>query len=191
MKRIILCSILVLCFVVSGCATNHDYETDIPYTGYDCTYWGMSKKDVLQLISYVDYYDESENEIAFKDARVLNMRDYNLLSISTFDPFDGGYQIPQVTYHFEEDALCEISVVYTYKNEQDIKWYSNMVEWMESTYEKDNVSEIEETEVSRHGATSFNMKAKQTRIQLMTVEWKNHINNYGSLTLSYYPQTNQ
>lgn len=168
-----------MCLCLSGCSSSNK----IP-TGYDPTYWGMGKSDVLKVISYVEHYDETETEILFKDARVLNMRDYNLLSLETFNPFDGGYQIPEVTYIFEDDALCEIEVKYIYKSQQDIEWYGDMVKWLENKYTKSYVSDMTDDDIMMYGATSFDLN-ENTEIMLMTFEMKTIIDDYGSLTISY------
>ena len=190
MKRTLLLILLVLCLIVSGCATNNTSENEILFTGYDCTHWGMPKSDVLQILSYVDFYNETETEISFNDARVLNMRDYDLLSLSTFDPFNGGYQIPKVTYHFSEDKLCEITVEYEYNSIEDQSWYEEMVENLEKKYKKDDYSYDENNEFLYMGVTYFDMESYQTELRIETIETKNPISNYGNLSISYKPQTN-
>lgn len=172
--------VIGMCLCLSGCSSS-----DQTSTGYDSTYWGMSKNDVLQVISYVEHYDETETEITFEDARILNMRDYNIVSLSTFDPFNGGYQIPKTTYRFENDALCEIEVEYVYESQQDTKWYDDMVEWLEISYEKNFVAPIEEQDAMRYGGTSFLINDGKTKIMITTIEWKTIIDDYGSLSISY------
>lgn len=178
MKRFLFV-VIGMCLCLSGCSSNNKI-----FTGYDSTYWGMSKNDVLQIISYVEHYDETETEITFKDARVLNMRDYNLISLKTFNPFDGGYQIPEVTYIFENDALCEIKVKYIYESKQDTEWYEDMVKWLEDQYKKSYVSDITEDDIMMSSGTSFDLN-ENTEIMLMTFEMKTIIDDYGSLTISY------
>ena len=184
MKKFFVFIVIVISLCLCSCST----EEKIP-TGYDSTYWGMSKDNVLDIISYVEYYDETETEISFKDSRVLDMRDYGIISLETFSPFGGGYQIPEITYVFEDDSLCEIKVEYTYKLQENTKWYDIMVESLESTYEKTFVSTPKENEVMRYEGTFFITDQGNTKIQVTTVEFKKTLTDYGNLSISYKPNS--
>lgn len=178
---------LVVLVLFSGCSSSKGKNIS---TFYDSTYWGMSKSEILKLISYVDYYDETETEIKFKDARVLNMHDYSTLTLATFNPFNGGYQLPEVTYKFEDEKLSNIDVNFKYESKEDFDWYTNMVEWLGITYTQEHVIPLDET--AEYGmyveGTSFKTDEEGTDILVITTQHENSITeNYGGLTIRYAP----
>lgn len=176
--------LICICLSLCGCEIKEEEKIS---TGYDSTYWGMSKEEVEETLSYVNYLQSTEDKISFSDSRVMMMRGFDIFTVASYNVWKGGYQFPNVTYEFKDDALCKIELEYEYTSEQDYEWYDKMVELLGGVYSKRRTDPIKTDDNISSGYTDFVTQDNGSDVTVMTIQVEPILKDYGSLYVSYQP----